>query len=288
MAVNEGVPSHSGERADPFEDCIVAYVDILGFRTHVEHAKNDRKTFETLRDAVAKIDAQAHGIEEYRRLCNSPLPSPRVSLLPRTAVTMTAFSDCYLLSEKAPDDEGEISPWHLMAAAQALGSSLLAENILTRGAVVRGGASFHDRGRVAFGPAIIDAYELEQNVALYPRILVTDGVRDAICWEDQAFWGGELLLTDIDGWSFINVLTPPLSRWSVVTGGTARPDKSEFLRGVQTHLESNLEKSCHNARHLTKIRWLVHHFNLAAAEHGLAMNEGVETTEKALKNHGPK
>lgn len=87
-------------------------------------------------------------------------------LIPTSNLQMTAFSDCYVLSEVAP-------AWHVLAAVQALGSRFLAEGILTRGAVVQGSA-YHN-GRVLFGPGIVDAYKLESEVAKYPRILVTDG-----------------------------------------------------------------------------------------------------------------
>jgi hypothetical protein len=84
---------------------------------------------------------------------------------------MTAFSDCYVLSEVFP-------AWHVVAAVQALGSRLLAEGILTRGGVVQGGA-YHN-GRVLFGPGIVEAYNLEREVAKYPRIVVSEEVRGQV------------------------------------------------------------------------------------------------------------
>jgi hypothetical protein len=272
-----GAPSRSGECADdPFEGRFVAFVDVLGFCDLVNRAKADRRTFEWLRDALARIDAQAQRLEEYRQLCSSPVPGRVVSSLPRTDVTMTAFSDCYLLSERASDDEGERSPWNLMAAVQALGSDLLARGILTRGAVVHGKAFHQDS--IAFGPAIIDAYKLEKDVAKYPRILVTDRVREAIRWDNQVYWDDQLLLRDIDGSWFINVLTPPLSRWTTVSNDTSSMETSEFLGGIRSVLEDRLREARLNLRHLSKVKWLVHHFNLAARDHGLAINEDIQST----------
>ena len=68
-----------------------------------------------------------------------------------TNLQMTAFSDCYVLSEVSP-------AWHVLAAVQALGARFLKEGILTRGGVVHGKA-YHN-GRVLFGPGIVDAYSL--------------------------------------------------------------------------------------------------------------------------------
>lgn len=278
----QGAPIRSGESANPFEDRFVAFVDILGFRDLVTRAETDRDTFELLRDVLERIDAQAQHLEEYRQLCDSPTPRHVVSSLPRTDVTMTAVSDCYFLSEKASDNEGDKSPWHLMAAVQALCSNLLAHNILTRGAIVRGGA-FH-RGRVAFGPAMIEAYDIEHHVAKYPRILVTDKVRKAIRLEEQVFWDGKLLLRDIDSCWFINVLAPPLSRWTAVSNDTPK-DARDFLRGVRSLLEDKLRES-RQLRHLSKIKWMVHHFNLVAAKYGLAISEDIESdTEQTAETH---
>jgi hypothetical protein len=245
----------------------VAFVDILGFSDIVKHASTDGATFETVRDAVMNIDAQVQRLEEHRQWCMSLDPAARFLSAP-TPLEMTAFSDCYLISGKVSD-----GAWAVFAAAQALGANLLAHDILTRGAVVCGGMYHH--GRIAFGPAIIEAYDIERNVANYPRILLTESAREAIRWEDENFWHGQLLRQDSDGCSFINVLTPPLSMWSPLSQPPrlAVGDLKEFLRRIKGFLESRLERSRDNMRHLSKVRWLVHHFNLAAREHGIAITE---------------
>jgi hypothetical protein len=264
-----------------FDDRFVGFVDILGFSDLVKrmHHHGDEELFGTVRDALATIDAQAQNLEEYRQLCNQPQHSHRVSLLPATDVTMTAFSDCYLISEKASDGEGEISPWHVMAAVQALGSNLLAKNILTRGAVVRGNA--YHCGRVAFGPAIIDAYNIERNVAKYPRILVSDEVRSAISWEDGTMWGGHLLLQDIDGCSFVNVLAPSLSKWNTVLNDTSTLATKDFLIRVRGLLLQRLKSTAEASagfetklRLASKVKWLIYHFNTAAEASGVAPIDG--------------
>jgi hypothetical protein len=233
----------------------------------------DGELFDTVRDALATIEAQAQNLEEYRRLCNPAKHSHRVSLLPATDVTMTAFSDCYLISEKASDSEGDISPWHVMAAVQALGSNLLAKGILTRGAVVRGSA--YHCGRVAFGPAIIEAYNNERNVAKYPRILVSEEVRRAISLEDRTMWGGRLLLQDIDECSFINVLTPSLTRWDTVSNETSALATKEFMSRVRKKLLQRLECTDKSSIGLvSKVKWLIYYFNAAAEASGILRIDG--------------
>jgi hypothetical protein len=261
-----------------FEDCFVAFVDILGFSSVVKQAATDGDKFETLRDALRNIDAQVQRLEGYRGLCASLDPAARFLWRP-TPIEMTAFSDCYLISGKVSD-----GPWAVFAAVQALGANLLAHDMLTRGAVVCG-AAYH-QGRIAFGPAITEAVDIERNIAKYPRILVADGAREAIRWENENFWHGQLLRLDTDGCSFINVLTPPLSRWSPLSDDRrlAIGDMKPFLSRIREVLRGRLKTSRDDLRHLSKVRWLVHHFNLAAREHGLTINEEIENAQPTAGN----
>jgi hypothetical protein len=254
--------------ANSFEDRFVAYVDILGFSDIVTRAATDTDTFEIVRDALKDVDAQVQQLEEHRRRGATLDPAAKF-LTGHTPTEMTAFSDCYLISSKVSDAMGA---WSVFAAVQALGANLLVHDILTRGAVVCGRAYHH--GRIAFGPAIIEAHNIERYVANYPRIIVTDDAREAIRWENENMWHGQLLRQDNDGCSFINVLVPPLSRGVRISRPVAVGD--HFLKS-RSFLEKRLIESRSNLRYLSKVRWLVRQFNFAAAEHGLTIiNEDIE------------
>jgi len=253
-----------------FEDRFVGFVDILGFRDIVGRLQDDSALFETVRDALVAIDNRAKQLESYRRLCTEPVSSHRVSSLSPNDVRMTAFSDCYLISDSASEDS---SPWLLMAAVQALASHLLAKGVLTRGALVRGKA-YHD-DRVSFGPAIIEAYEIEQTVAHFPRIVVTDPVRTAISWENETFWNGEMLHQDSDGLWFLNALIPPLSKAESTLTNTSSMDTVEFLTSLRSVLAEKIESSRAKVRHLSKVGWLVSYFNIAARKHGIPILDNI-------------
>ena len=142
-----------------FQQRFIAFVDILGFRDLVARMSRDEHLFTSVRDALKDLDAQSRTMRAYRRKrrnqTESQAAESSVSLAPKTNLQMTAFSDCYVLSETLP-------AWHVVAAVQALGSRFLRVGILTRGAVVVGPA-YHN-GRVLFGPGIIEAYKLESQV----------------------------------------------------------------------------------------------------------------------------
>ena len=172
---------------------------------------------------------------------------------------MTAFSDCYEISETFP-------AWHVLAGVQALGANLLAQGILCRGAVVKG-LAYH-RDRVLFGPAVIEAYELESRGARYPRIIVTDEVRKAAWGYHEGLWKGRLFVQDTDGCWFINVLTPSMSEWSALSAANADVSSREFLQTVRNWLSRELNAPKSDLGKMSKLQWLGNHFNKFARERG--------------------
>ena len=97
MGMRRGI-SHSGDRANSFEDRVVAFIDIIGFRTVVEDARTDGETFKTVRDALNTINEQVQRFEKYRQWRESLNLTARAVLSVGNPVEMTAFSDCYLIS----------------------------------------------------------------------------------------------------------------------------------------------------------------------------------------------
>lgn len=247
-----------------FRRRFIAYVDMLGFRKIVERMSDEDGLFTTVRDALKGLDRQSRVFLRYGRRQRSKraaiLRKGGVPLIGNSDLQMTAFSDCYVLSEVSP-------AWHILAAVQALGAGLLAEGILTRGGVVRGGA--YHRGRVLFGPGVIDAYRLESEVAKYPRILVDETVRQEVWGCHEGLWRGQLLQRDVDGRWFVNLLVPSLSLWKPLSDLELRPDLRSHLEKVGCSLAKARERAQECARHRSKVQWLVRRFNKVAMAEGL-------------------
>jgi hypothetical protein len=247
--------------AKTFDQRVVAFVDILGFRNIVARMNKEPHLFATVRDALKTINSQAQQFRQYQTATGLArkvvLRGGAAPLVQPTHFEMTAFSDCYVLSEKT-------ATWRVLAAVQALGSNLLGQGILSRGGVVRGSA--YHRGPVVFGQAVIDAYELESNVAKYPRILVSETVRKATWGYHLGVCQGRLYLRDIDGCWFVNVLAPPLSRWKALSDVRVTMDSATFLTSVGAWLRKELQLSQGDLRRSSKLLWLAHHFNTAAAQ----------------------
>jgi hypothetical protein len=167
---------------------VVAYVDILGFKERVKNCpaqqvRNDLRFAQT----VGKIAlGKAPVLRKFR---------------------FKAFSDS--ISMSAPADEGSLTSFLLhIVQFQA---QLSDRGVFVRGAVTLG-KHFED-SRVLFGHALIRAVELEDTVALWPRVIVDPEVIQFahdlnLCLDAKPLEGDvvSLLRRDYDGISYVNYL----------------------------------------------------------------------------------
>jgi len=240
-----------------FQDRYIAYVDILGFSSLVSRIAEDRNLFALIRDTLKHLNEQTNNVRQYRRRKRDP---KHAQIVRPTNLQMTAFSDCYVISETTP-------AWHVVAAVQALGARLLRAGILTRGAIVRGKA-YHN-SRILFGPAIIEAYQLESGVAVYPRILVTEEVRQEIWNYHEGLWRGNLLKHDHDGCWFVNLMVPSMSSWALVSDEASPQEAHSHLTDVRAALLDARERAKNNPAYLAKVSWLIHAFDQTASAKGM-------------------
>ena len=95
------------------ENRFVAFIDILGFREIVASMSNDPGTVVFIRDVLKTVQKQERRISRERRSLQG------ASFLPPSRIEMTAFSDCYVISDKI--DSG----WQVLVAVQALAALML-------------------------------------------------------------------------------------------------------------------------------------------------------------------
>jgi hypothetical protein len=146
-----------GSAPQELEPKLLAYVDILGFKEQITaDIVGAVKAIGAL-GAVSKLEQTRKGWFSKGGLTFG-----------ETNQTST-FSDTIVFSCKPnPDDAGV-----LLLNVQMLCVFLLRKGSYTRGAITVGGL-FHQDSTI-IGKALIEAHALEQQIAKYPRIVVTDG-----------------------------------------------------------------------------------------------------------------
>lgn len=147
------------------EPCVVSTLDILGYKEMVK----DRNKATLMLDAVA--DAMDDVNKKIRRM--TPRGNP-------ARISYRTFSDNIIVScgyNPYPQTDEEL--WRNtvpMATVMSIQAEIQTRLVIDHGVLSRGGVTlggFYQDRKFVFGPALVDAYELEQKAG-FPRILVSD------------------------------------------------------------------------------------------------------------------
>ncbi len=159
----------------PYEQRLLLFADILGWSDKIHHGDSA-----PLLEAMKVIDERAQSYNERSRqerraadgkVIDTAIGLRRVSPNPMSLkIQFGAFSDNFCHS--VPDSFGA----RILDHGSTLILDLMHLGFLTRGAVVHG-ALYHQDNAI-FGPALLEAVEIEKREAFYPRILVTKAVID--------------------------------------------------------------------------------------------------------------
>lgn len=182
------------ENAIRYETRIVAFLDILGWKDAIQSKEHGSGDFvKALGKTLAQLQWVASHFNSLSRLL------PKDMKWPGNPV-MTQFSDSLVISV----DDGEQGREVLQTALLVLTSNLINFGFLLRGGVTRGEV-FHD-GSLVFGPALIDAYELESKFASTPRVILSKEL--SVKWGDRDASGALPWAPSPDGYLFFNFLPP--------------------------------------------------------------------------------
>ncbi len=157
------------------------------------------------------------------------------------------FSDTLVLAApivRETDDATEVRA--LVRHARWLQNDLVAEGFFVRGGLSLGSLHFSDQ--VVFGPALVEAYDLESRAAVHPRIVLSLAAAES----QRGKAGSSMLLCDDDGQTFVDYLG------AVVDEPDGRPS---LLRGHRDTVVDRLHGTRRHKRRWEKYRWLAEYHN---------------------------
>ena len=207
-----------------YSDCYVAFLDILGFKNMI-NSFDCNKLYEIFKrimdasDTTANVDdkeVEAFGHIKYYIMSDS------VVVYIDAGITDALFA--------------------LLSSCQTIQMALLRDNILLRGGVERG--TLFRENSVIFGKGLTQAYLLESNVALFPRIvfnqeLLDDGkVRNVAVSQDV--WNLFLISKDNDELFYVN----PVALARAVQLFDGQDNANEYFNGVLDFCQRELNTSC--------------------------------------------
>jgi hypothetical protein len=182
-----------------YEDRVLCFVDILGFKSHIQRTLDDKGA-----SVSSNITNIAEAFTHVRKLLDIDKPDKARG---RAA---TQFSDSIVISFPKGETSEVFYSVHELLLIQM---SLVENGMLCRGAVVDGKVLHTEK--MIFGPALVEAYELESKAAVFPRIVLSDSLLDIArsahahhhSPEDEVRSIMSMLTRDTDGMWYIDYLT---------------------------------------------------------------------------------
>lgn len=205
-----------------YENRIVAYIDILGFKDIIDKTVKDGNDVEEEIDRIIQMNAvirktwfldekkgQPFTVKAYKGgqwVQETFTPSAEDN---DKGKMVTIFSDTIVVSFLV---DTESAVFTTLMELQWLILNLANRGILCRGAISHG-KLIHDDKKV-FGPALVSAYTMESKAALYPRVILGDeilalaGINHASHHEpiEEVDYVLDLLGRDSDGMYYIDYL----------------------------------------------------------------------------------
>ncbi len=153
-----------------YETRYIAFIDILGFKEMIKKSgyENNQEVKSQLHRLADALSINYQGfVSDYEK--QSPIDNPDFRI--------NTFSDFVVVSAAATAVGMEI----LIFVVARIAQDWLSKGYLCRGGITKGKVIHRDNGHLdkpmVFGPAFVGAYTLEQEVADYPRIVLSKEVR---------------------------------------------------------------------------------------------------------------
>ena len=212
-----------------YEIRYAAFLDILGFRGLINESEDPASEV-----SVAEV---LRVIDWHPPVVKGMILLGDLGDIADSAHRLTHFSDSIAIST-AMKPQGLL---HLVHHVELIAFELLKLGRICRGGVARG-ALYHE-GRRVFGPGMLDAYDLESQHAIYPRVILSED----IVAEIETWSGPKRVVVDrmtqdcADGWRMIHPVPIPLR---AVDPAAARGSSwHRVLSGIRGEFQKQLESA---------------------------------------------
>ncbi len=200
----------------------IAYIDILGTKKIVENDENDiylNKLNNIVHNAL-------HDLDSFKKSFKKQF-------------FIKIFSDNILFAIKVEENDQEESV-KVLALLQLVGhlqNRILQKGYFARGAITKGDFYIDEKGLFVHGKALIDAVSLEENNAIYPRVILHPNIE--ILHEP-------LTLKDNDGFYFVNNYHCAVTAILIITKPILLEKLEEFKDDLKTRQKILWYISYHN------------------------------------------
>jgi hypothetical protein len=237
-----------------YRQALVSYIDILGFAGLIKDSENTGAgVAKIVRLLTTMKDEFSIGGHVHRR------PDGRTEKIFQSF----NFSDLIVRTTKVPEgaDIGEYLDWELFYLGEKQ-LSLAIEGHLVRGGITIGPLFVGDGKPILFGPALVRAYKLESEKAVYPRILIDAALKTKAeqvgygqGWKGYVHRGedGEYFLDYLFGSSITGLAVP--------AADDPRPQIDQHRKMIVGKIRNEAQHN--DERTQQKYRWLALYHNAA-------------------------
>jgi hypothetical protein len=248
--------AHDGGGSGGYRTALVTYIDLLGFSDLIQDSRANPSTVQKVL-AIAKIvkeefsaGGRVHRDAEGRK---------------ERIFSSFNFSDLTVRCTVMPDGSnvGDFVNWELFYVGEKQ-LALAQQGVLVRGGLCIDQIFVDNEAKIVFGPALVKAYKLESEFAVYPRIVVDRDVIWATERPDSTLLWREYVQQGEDGAHFLDYLFGTFMRDHDFR------DRSEFdptacLAAHRDMIESFIEHEIPKKSERTKQKysWLARYHNNA-------------------------
>jgi hypothetical protein len=244
-----------------YGDRLICYLDIMGLKNRIKASETDERQAARVK---ATLEMLSQSVEEAQRLLRELQPAGSQEKAPE--VTYQMFSDTVVLCADRVDGTSLL---YLLYAIGLMQARLTTRRTFLRGAVTVG-KHYQEQERrlnVMFGPAYTEAYDIAENLAGWPRVLVhPDVLQGPIGGSRRRYIEQNLCVTENDGLPFVDYLG------GIYGLGLAISWRREYLKGMSRaragHLPPELQTDHYLIRHKKAIE---HEAGLKGARDDIAI-----------------